>query len=254
LYDTFGNDASLLLRHILTTCRQVEFRELSNASIEVDRGIAFLKSSSDIAMIHFLSCKARICIYTSHLAEAGELLSRAEQIRSEVYPVPWQLSQFHKARAEYDLHRLEKRIRNGDDGNLSAYRKQAKKSCRELLKQSRKVAQHRTEAHKMTGVYHWLANRQKKALKWWRKSINEGERLGARLELSRTYFEVGRRLMASQSRHETLDGKTARDHLETARALFAEMGLQRDLDELDRVVSEERIAHRAKSIEHPSSH
>mgnify|MGYP000261211334 CR=1 FL=1 len=39
---------------------------------------------------------------------------------SEAYPVPWQLSQFLKARAEYGLQRLEGAILDGGDGDLAA--------------------------------------------------------------------------------------------------------------------------------------
>ena len=85
------------------------------------------------------------------------------------------------------------------------------------------------------GIYYWLTNKRKKALKWWRRSIKEGECLGARPELSRTYFEVGKRLLEPESRYHELDGITAEDYLEKARTMFEEMDLQWDLDELEKV-------------------
>ena len=104
-----------------------------------------------------------------------------------------------------------------------------------LLKQSQKVTQHRTESYRLMGVYYWLINNQKKALKWWNGSIKEGERLGARLELSRTYFEVGKRMLEAESEYKMLNGIKAEEYLERARVLFEEMDLQWDLDELGRV-------------------
>ncbi len=80
-----------------------------------------------------------------------------------------------------------------------------------------------------------MINKQKKALKWWHKAIEEGERLGARVELSRTCFEVGKRLLEPKSRYGMLDGIRADDFLQRAGMLFEEMGLQWDLDELSRV-------------------
>ena len=97
----------------------------------------------------------------------------------------------------------------------------------------------------MMGVYHWLVNRQKKALKSWRKSILEGEQLGARLALSRTYFEVGRRLGESGSNHDRLNGIANREYIEKARALFVEMDLQLDLDELRQVENTKADEHSA---------
>lgn len=85
------------------------------------------------------------------------------------------------------------------------------------------------------GCYFWLIDKQKKALSWWTKSIVEGERLGAKLELSRTYFEVGKRLLESQSKYKDLSGISAEEYLEKAKVLFEEMDLEWDLAELEKV-------------------
>ncbi len=85
------------------------------------------------------------------------------------------------------------------------------------------------------GVYYWLTGRQKRAVNWWDKSIKKGEQLGARLELSRTYFETGRRLLESGSKYDKLNGITAEEYLDKARVMFEEMDLQWDLDELEKV-------------------
>lgn len=85
------------------------------------------------------------------------------------------------------------------------------------------------------GDFYWLRNNQKRALKWWNKSMKEGDRLGARLELSRTYFEVGKRLIESGSKHKMLNGIKADKYLENARVMFEEMNLQWDLTELHKV-------------------
>ena len=86
------------------------------------------------------------------------------------------------------------------------------------------------------GIYYWLIKKQKKALKWWSKSIAEGERLGARPELSRTYMEVGKRLFEPKSKFKELNGIKAEGYLEKARSMFEDMDLQWDLNELDKIV------------------
>jgi hypothetical protein len=166
---------------------------------------------------------------------AGKALDQADKIIREVDSVPWQLSNFRKSKLAYDLFCLNTFIGNGNTSAASDCRKQAHKSCRMLLKQSRKVAQDRTEAYRLKGVYYWPTNRQIKALKWWHKSIKEGQRLGARQDLSRTYFEIGKRLGEGGSRYRKLNGIAAKEYLQRARVLFEEMNLQWDMDELDRV-------------------
>lgn len=84
-------------------------------------------------------------------------------------------------------------------------------------------------------TFYWLINKQKKSLKWFDKSIKEGERLGARPDLSCTYFEVGKRLLEPQSKYKHLNGITAEKYLEKARGLFEEMDLKWDLEQLEKV-------------------
>jgi hypothetical protein len=169
------------------------------------------------------------------MEEANGLLQHADSMRSQVNAVPEQLSNFYRSRLEGDLYRLKESMTRGSGLELFEYRKRAAKSCKMLLKVSKKAAEHRTEAYRLRGVHYWLINKQKKALESWRKAIEEGERLGARLELSRAFFEVGRRLLEDQSQYRTLEGIKAEEYLEKARVLFEEMGLQWDLDELSRV-------------------
>ena len=64
-------------------------------------------------------------------------------------------------------------------------------------------------------------------------SIQEGERLGARPDLSRTYLEVGKRLLEPQSKSKELNGISAKEYLDKAEKLFREMDLQWDLEQWD---------------------
>ena len=73
------------------------------------------------------------------------------------------------------------------------------------------------------------------------KPVKEGERLGARLELSRTYFEVGKRLVETGSKFKALNGIQAEVYLEKANVLFKEMDLQWDLKELGRVTGNQSM-------------
>ena len=130
---------------------------------------------------------------------------------------------------------LGESIRKGDKAGPFNYRNKAIQSGKMLLKVSQKVAQHRTEAYKLKGLYYWITNKQRSALNWWQKAIEAGESLGARLELSRTYHEIGKRLLEPKSKYKALNGITAIAYLEKAKVLFEEMDLQWDLDELNKI-------------------
>jgi len=139
----------------------------------------------------------------------------------------------------FDLTLLESAIVSGNQLDIIKYRQETLKGGKKTVSHTgKKVALERTEAYKLMGRYYWLIGKQKKALKWWDRSIKEGERLGARVELSRAYFEVGKRLLESQSKYRQLNGIDAQGYLEKAKTLFEEMDLQWDLDDLDKIVSD----------------
>lgn len=237
IFDVYENELSLLLKQLLSTSLLIESGKLHDALIEIDEGISFAeRTNQGLSLIHMLSCKARVNIMMGDLEEAEKHIEHAKIIRGgESSPVPWQLSNFYRSQFEYDLYRLEECLRKGNTREVPEYLKKASKSGELMIRQAKKVAQNRTESYKLRGIYFWLINRQKKALKWWCRAIKEGERLSARLELSRTYFEVGKRLLEDISIYEALNEITGEEYLKKAKALFEEMDLQRDLENLERI-------------------
>lgn len=87
------------------------------------------------------------------------------------------------------------------------------------------------------GVYWSLVGKQGKALQCWKEAIQEGERLGAGPDLSRTYFEVGKLLLDSKSKYKELNGIDGKSYLEKARVIFKEMNLEKEMEELDMIGS-----------------
>jgi hypothetical protein len=71
-------------------------------------------------------------------------------------------------------------------------------------------------AARSQGTYEWLRGRPRNAEKWWQKSLDHAEKLGARYEGALTDLEMGRRL-------------GDRDALERAAAAFAAMGAEHEL-------------------------
>jgi len=136
-----------------------------------------------------------------------------------------------------NLYQLENSIRKNDRKNIPGLTKTTLKTGKEVLKRCKKVAPFRTDAYRLMGKYYWLIDKQKTAIKWWKKSMEEGERLSACPDLSRTYFEIGKSLLEPDSKYKGLNGITAEEYLEKAKTMFEEMDLQWDLDELDKVMA-----------------
>ena len=118
---------------------------------------------------------------------------------------------------------------------ISKLRKNVCKSGKNALINSKKYAVYRTAVFKLTGLYYWLVNKQNKAVKWWKRAIEEGERLGARPHIARTYMEIGKRFIEEKSKYKELNGISAKEYLEKAKTIFQEIDLQWDLDELKKI-------------------
>ncbi|MBL0716120.1 MAG: hypothetical protein JJV98_20740 [Desulfosarcina sp.] len=166
---------------------------------------------------------------------AARRLQIADEIKSAVRATPIQLSIYARSKLEFLLCQLEASLECGDKSAAVEFRMKAAKACRLLIKTTKKSAQHRTEALRLKGVYYWLIKKPGRAFKWLEKAVREGERLDARLELSRTYFEIGRRLMESDDRYNDLNGVKADEYLDKATTLFVAMNLQWDLDRLEQL-------------------
>jgi len=183
-----------------------------------------------------LGWRGMIQVLTKDMTGAKEALTCAEQVRRKrAFWPPWILASSLLAQFMFDLLILEDAIGGDSRSLISEYTRAALKSGKRAVRNSTKFAAHRTWNYQLMGEYYWLIGNQRKALKWFDKSIKEGERLGARPDLSRTYMEVGKRLLEPHSKYKELNGVTANEYLEKAETMFREIDLQWDLDELERV-------------------
>ncbi len=233
LFEVYENDLSMLLKYLLNSSLLLEQHKFHDALIEIDTGLEFGKRIiQGTIQIEMYSRKAHIYILIDDIERAEKYLTLADEVRREIDTVPWQLTDFLRSQFECDLYHLKESIKSGKNKKTTQYRKKANTSGQRFLKTTGKVAQFRTDSYRLRGVYYWLINRQAKALKWWQKAIEEGDRLDARLELSRVYFEIGKHLSKDNSNHRMLNGISAESYLEKAKGLFEEMDLQWDLEQL----------------------
>jgi class 3 adenylate cyclase/tetratricopeptide (TPR) repeat protein len=234
IYQVYQYDLAKTYKHELKSCLLMECHRANEAMTEINEGIDFEKRAGP-GFWELHVCEARIHTSMGETEKAEKCLEQANRIWHQIRPVPFQLAGFYRAELDCSLYRLKELLKSGDKKKVSEYKKRAKRSVKLLLRNARKVARYRTEAYSQAGEYYWLVNRQKKALSWWHGAIMEGERLGARLQLSILYFELGKRLLGPESKYRALDGISAEDYLEKARPMFEEMKLQSYLDELSQV-------------------
>ena len=177
--------------------------ELDRAQGFIDDGILLLdKLGLDIHKVGFLGIKAKILILQNDLDTARKIIGDAADLIVKVGRkaiLPHYYGDYLIGRLRYLIGRLEHCAARDRMIEFKKHKRTAFKTARQTAHHFRKrTAVGRTEGYRLIGRYFWLVNTPTKAIKWWDKSIGEGQRLNAEIELSRTINEVERR--ANQTR------------------------------------------------------
>ena len=221
--------------HSLRFLNMINGGHILSALSEAEKGLLLTdRMGLEPFKVNFFGCKAISQSLLGNVEEAKTTLLEGKSIvESKGGLSPFDVLPFHFAQLLSSLADLEEALGKGNKSTIQDNRKVSSQNVSVTQGFSKKYILHRTWIFRSVGVYYWLIGKQSKALKWWEKSIHEGERLGARPDLSRTYFEVGQRFMEHQSKYEKLNGIDAKGYLEKAEALFIEMDLERDLNILE---------------------
>jgi len=216
------------------------FKELGKLKETIDsahRGILLAERLGFKEMhLEFITLKTQAQVLDGNLEGSEICLDHQEEIRSNAYLIPYYLSDYISVRSLYFVSRLEEAVESGDESRIRQFDRESRKWGSRSIKASRKFKRDRVEVLRLMGTRSWLMGKRKKALKWWADSVETGERLKFRPDLSRTYFEIGRRLSEPNSPYRELNGISSSDYLNKAKTMFEEMGLQWDLEQLERVM------------------
>jgi tetratricopeptide (TPR) repeat protein len=233
--NAYGYKIAKIYYYILKIDLYIKTKDYNQTSIISESAfILATQTGMEMNQIQFVSYKAISEIMLNELDRAKDLVEQSEKLfGNQKFLPPLFITPYYLGQILFNIKNLTQIIESDNQLGLIDVRKKTYKCCRAALKISKKYVPHRVGILKIVGLYYWLLNKQSKAIRWWNKSINEGERLGARLDLCRTYFEVGKRLLEPKSNYKEVNGIDARGYLDKAKAMFEEMDLQNDLDELD---------------------
>jgi tetratricopeptide (TPR) repeat protein len=237
IWEAYQNENTRSYIQFLKIRLLTKSRKLYDAQVEVDEDLSLQSQTGrELAIFSYTGFKAITQILSKDIGGARESLAQAKSLLSqESHRIPFYIASYLLGQFLIDLCLLEEAILSDDSSKTSEYGKKAFKNGKLALKNSRKIACDRIEVLRLMGLYYWLMNSQNKAIEWWRRSMAEGERLGDRVELSRTHMEIGKRLQEKKSRFRELDRVESDAYLEKARISFEQMGLDWDLDELEKI-------------------
>jgi class 3 adenylate cyclase/tetratricopeptide (TPR) repeat protein len=234
----YGNENGREYWHTLKIKLLLQFGRLQDALKEADKGISFLtESGRETGIIFYLGFKAVIQVRLMDFDGANTTLARTREIAAtNIRTLPTYLSGSLLGQFLLDLHLMEQSIKN-NKSDISKLSKKTYQSGRRAIKNSKKYAFNRTELFRLMGLYYWLLGKNKKAIGFWKKGIKEAEHMRAYVELARIYMETGRRCREMKSRDLQLYGIDIDEHLNRARILFEDMGLEHDLEKLNEIIA-----------------
>jgi tetratricopeptide (TPR) repeat protein len=252
LADSYENEDAWVCRHELASKLHLKKDEYREALEATEKGIELSRNTGQSMMlIYFMGTKANIQVYLDDTDEAETTIEETEElIRKEGFVPPHFSCRYRIAVARFHLRKLEDGLWNGQSprsgaGSRIALKRKARKAIKKARNMSKKYIADRTEAQRMMGTYCRLLGKKRRAFMWWGKSIETAEKLGAKLELSRTFFEIGKQLTEEDRRVKEHSGKGPRmvefkgespeHYLKKAEELFRELQLSYDLEQLERL-------------------
>jgi tetratricopeptide (TPR) repeat protein len=228
LSDAFDNAFTFAQYHRLNILYYTKFRkidELFKASEEANTFI--MKSNNLIVLFMIYSCRAMAYTFQSKFSEARTNLIEAEKL-AKILKIPVVVTQYLISMSYIEVAEI------AASKNHLQKRKRLVKATKQLIKNSQKARANLTEAYRLHAVAYWILKKPSSAVKYFRRSIEAGIAYGGNLELSRTYFEIGKFLRDPKNKKERLNGLNGTECLLKAKAMFEEMNLQWDLSEYEK--------------------
>jgi class 3 adenylate cyclase len=232
LYDignSYNFEHAKLDYYFLSSKLAMKKNEINKAVEWVDEGILVLdKIGLEMRKVEFLGLKARILCLQQDLDAAAEIIREAERVIvaiGKLTILPNYYSEYLIGRLRYDLGMLERAIasegRPGRSEGLVSIKASSKDTVRICARHfKRRTAVDRTEAYRLIGRYFWFVNKRKKALKWWSRSITEGQRLGAEPEISETCREIASRVNEMTGQRIELNHLSGKECLEKVKSVL----------------------------------
>ncbi|MCD4729980.1 MAG: AAA family ATPase [Bacteroidales bacterium] len=229
--DEFDSEHTMAQYYRVKAVAAFKFRKMELSFSNATEGIEITNKTGHLAMLQV--------IYSMRSMNAA-ITNDLETARSDLKEVKKLMPARKRIKIWYSTYLLTKAYVLTEELRRSPEDTYLKKSliaaCRSAIKQSAMVPNNLIESHRIMGNALWLTGQKKKSFKHYLKSIKAGEKVNGRLELSRTFFELGKRMLSNGASRK-VNGMSGHEYIDKARQLFTEMNLAYDLKELDRFMN-----------------
>ena len=210
----------------------LKFRRLDELIANADEIIGLTIKTDHKTMLFLNYCMTSMAYSLKNdTQQARDYYLKAEELQKALW-INYYLSMALLTRAFIELTELKSSDRSPNRELLADF----SKTTKALVSATKKVNCTKTEAYRFRALAYQFSGNSKKALGYYKKSIDFAHWYGAKLELSRTYFELGKFLSDPKTKQKKFNGLSGKDYLEKAKAMFEEMDLQWDLEEYEKFV------------------
>ncbi len=226
--EVFDNRFPEIQYHRVKTAFYIKFRKMDEAMKMINEALRFA---------HKTEYKMQLMLYYCLQSMAFSILQDYDNARNSLSEAAILLKDFRIklcythyliAKSYIEIAELKAKPVNLSAGKL------ALKTTKDLIKHAQKVRKALPEAYRLRAIVFRILSKPNKALKNFDKSIKAGLSFDGNLELSRTYFEIGKFLRDPKNKKEKLNGMNGTEYLLKAKSMFEEMNLQWDLEEYEK--------------------
>lgn len=237
--DVYENDYAMLQMYELSIKFSLKYRKFAIAEEVAKKAIAFSRGVGLKVYTAFYSIQlARALIFLNELAGAEKIIEKYKDYYKKEVKEPYFLSFYALTNLYHSIGEFVNYRAQGDKLALKNTTKKCRKNAKAVNRLCRIASCDRTEGLRLVGLVWMLLGREAKAFKCLGKSIREGKKLGANLELSRSYFAFGKFLRKNgpySKKVKKVDGDKC---LQKARRMFIEMDLKWDIDKDSNTLSD----------------
>jgi tetratricopeptide (TPR) repeat protein len=235
----YEHDGAISSKYSLNTILLLKKRQIHDALDEVNRGIDVQKRLHKVhQLLEIMAVKINLLIIQKDVEAAENTLIEAKELVSrEKHITPYYMAHFLLSQFLFDLSMFEESIKSDEKPKASILRRKTSRSGKAAIKNAKKYAANKTEVFRCRGVYYWLIGKQRKAVRWWKKSISIGKELDAFPELARTYVEIARRMSEKKSKFTEIENNGYEWYMDEAERMFNTMNLEWDIEEIGKLRS-----------------
>jgi len=228
--EIFDNRFPEIQYHRVKTAFYLKYRKMDEVMKVMDEALGFARKTEYKMQLMLYLCLQSMAFSALHdFDNARKSLSEAEILLKD-FRINLCYVQYLFAKSYIEIAELKSKPLNQSKG------KRALKTTKYLINKAQKVRKHLPEAYRLRAILFSCLSRPQKALRNFDKSIKSAQIFEGNLELSRTYFEVGKFLRDPNNKKERINGMNATEYLKKAKTMFEEMNLEWDLKEYKKFI------------------